>query len=151
MPEDVSTSPEKPATRASQALTEEKLYRWGTGRRKTSIARVRVRHGSGAIIINGRDVDEYFTNERDRNAVRAPLKAARVVSRYDVFANVNGGGISGQAGAVVLGIARALRRADSNLEPILRAGGYLTRDAREVERKKYGKKKARKSPQYSKR
>jgi len=89
--------------------------------------------------MNGRDVDEYFANERDKNAVRAPLKAARVLTRYDVFANVGGGGISGQAGAVVLGIARALKVADSTLEPILRAGGYLTRDSREVERKKYGK------------
>ncbi len=136
---------------SAEALAEEKLYYWGTGRRKTSVARVRIRHGNGVILVNGRDVDEYFTSERDKNAVRAPLKAARVLTRYDVFANVGGGGISGQAGAVVLGIARALKAADNGLEPILRAGGYLTRDAREVERKKCGRKKARKGPQFSKR
>ena len=147
----ITEQPEASFSEHDEALVEEKVYYWGTGRRKTSVARVRIRHGNGVILINGRDVDEYFTGERDKNAVRAPLKAARVLTRYDVFANVGGGGISGQAGAVVLGIARALKVADHGLEPILRAGGYLTRDAREVERKKYGKKKARKSPQYSKR
>ena len=154
MAEEAASITEQAETSFSEpddALVEEKVYYWGTGRRKTSVARVRIRHGNGVILINRRDVDEYFTGERDKNAVRAPLKAARVLTRYDVFANVKGGGISGQAGAVVLGIARALKIADHGLEPILCAGGYLTRDAREVERKKYGKKKARKSPQYSKR
>ncbi len=154
MPDEAASIAEKPGVSFSgptDALTDENPYYWGTGRRKTSVARVRIRHGKGAILVNGRDVDEFFTNERDKNAVRAPLKAARVLTRYDVFANVRGGGISGQAGAVVLGIARALKTADSTLDPILRAGGYLTRDSREVERKKYGRKKARKGPQYSKR
>jgi len=147
----IAEQPEASYPETAEALAEEKTYYWGTGRRKTSVARVRIRHGNGIILVNGRDVDEYFAGERDKNAVRAPLKAARVLTRYDVFANVRGGGMSGQAGAVVLGIARALKSADHSLEPILRAGGYLTRDAREVERKKCGRKKARKSPQYSKR
>jgi len=131
-------------------MTED-IYYWGTGRRKTSVARVRLRHGEGKIIVNDRDVDSYFNTDRDRQAVRSPLKITKTVTRFDVIAKVSGGGPSGQAGAVLLGIARALRNADKSLEPILRESGLLTRDSRMSERKKYGRKKARRSFQFSKR
>jgi len=126
-------------------------YWWGTGRRKTAVARVRIRMGNGKIIINGRKMEDYFTEERDRQAVLAPLVAAEYQDKLDVFARVSGGGFAGQAGAVVLGIARALKTMDSTLEGALRDGGYLTRDARMTERKKYGRRGARRSFQFSKR
>ena len=124
---------------------------WGTGRRKTSVARVRLLPGAGKILVNKREVDEYFTEEKDRESVRSPLVAANQLSTYDIFINVSGGGSSGQADACKLGIARALKRADSALEPALRAGGFMTRDPRMKERKKYGQKGARKRFQFSKR
>ncbi len=126
-------------------------YYYGTGRRKSAVARVRMRSGEGRILINNRPVEAYFTEDRDRKAVLAPLKATETTGRYDVFANVTGGGFTGQAGAVVLGLARALKSVDSALEPLLRGGGYLTRDSRMVERKKYGRRGARRSFQFSKR
>ena len=126
-------------------------YYYGTGRRKSSTARVRMRSGEGRILINGRPVDEYFTEHRDRKAIMAPLEATETTGRYDVFANVTGGGFTGQAGAVILGLARALKSVDSALEPTLRDGGYLTRDSRMVERKKYGRRGARRGFQFSKR
>ncbi|HDS84992.1 MAG TPA: 30S ribosomal protein S9 [Phycisphaerales bacterium] len=124
---------------------------WGTGRRKSSIARVRIRPGSGALTINGKTVDEYFKLQKDRNAVRAPLTAVGGGEHLDVFIRVEGGGTTGQAGAVMLGIARALKSYDPTLLPALREGGYLTRDSRMVERKKPGKPGARRSFQFSKR
>ncbi|NLK41941.1 MAG: 30S ribosomal protein S9 [Planctomycetes bacterium] len=124
---------------------------WGTGRRKSSVARVRIRPGSGALTINGKTVEEYFKLEKDRNAVRAPLVAAGCGQNVDVFVRVEGGGTTGQAGAVLLGIARALKSYDPTLLPVLREGGYLTRDSRMVERKKPGKAGARRSFQFSKR
>lgn len=124
---------------------------WGTGRRKTSVARVRIRQGNGKIYINGRRVNEYFKIERDQKAVVAPLLATGYEGKVDVIAKVQGGGFTGQAGAVVLGIARALVKMDPQTEDILREGGYLTRDPRMVERKKYGRRKARRSFQFSKR
>lgn len=126
-------------------------YTWGTGRRKTAVARVRVREGTGQFQVNGLPADEYFQVESQQQTVRAPLLATEMSGRIDVFVNVQGSGKHSQAGAVVLGIARALRISRPDLEPVLRAGGYLTRDARMVERKKYGHKKARKSFQFSKR
>lgn len=126
-------------------------YWWGTGRRKTSIARVRARPGSGKMLINGRETDKYFTEDRDRQAIRAPLSAAQYEGRLDVFVQVSGGGLAGQTGAVVLGLARALKAMDPGLESALRDGGYLTRDARMTERKKYGRRGARRSFQFSKR
>jgi small subunit ribosomal protein S9 len=126
-------------------------YTWGTGRRKTAVARVRVREGTGQFVVNGRPVEEYFPVEAWINDVRAPLAATEMTSRLDVFVNVSGGGKASQTGAVVLGIARALKEFRADLEPALRAGEYLTRDPRMVERKKYGHKKARKSFQFSKR
>jgi len=126
-------------------------YWWGTGRRKTSIARVRIKSGSGKITVNDREMEQYFSEERDRKAVRAPLIATQYLDRLDVAVSVSGGGFAGQAGATKLGIARALKRMDAGLETVLREGGYLTRDARMVERKKYGKAGARRSFQFSKR
>ncbi|MBC8378868.1 MAG: 30S ribosomal protein S9 [Planctomycetes bacterium] len=124
---------------------------WGTGRRKSSVARVRVKPGKGQLLINNRKVSEYFSLDKDRNAVMAPLKSAGVGESIDIFVNVKGGGTTGQAGAVVLGIARALMSYDPTLMKSLRDGGYLTRDSRMVERKKPGKPGARKSFQFSKR
>ena len=123
----------------------------GTGRRKTSVARVRVVDGDGGMTINGRELAEYFQIERDRLLIEAPLKATETYGSVNVWVRVNGGGLTGQAGAIVLGIARALQAKDPNLHEALSDGGYLTRDDRMVERKKYGYKKARKSFQFSKR
>jgi small subunit ribosomal protein S9 len=126
-------------------------YVWGTGRRKTAVARVRIREGTGQYLVNGLEVDNYFLVVTERNDVRAPLLATEMAGRVDVFVNVQGSGKSSQSGAVMLGVARALKEFRPDLEPALRAGGFLTRDARMVERKKYGHKKARKSFQFSKR
>ncbi len=126
-------------------------YWWGTGRRKSSVASVRIREGSGKILVNGRSVDDFFHQQRDRNAVRAPLIATDKMNGFDVLAKVRGGGFTGQAGAVVLGIARALRKMDPRSESNLRSGGFLTRDPRMKERKKYGLRGARRSFQFSKR
>ena len=123
----------------------------GTGRRKTSVARVRVVDGDGGMTINGRELDDYFQIERDRLLIEAPLKATETYGSVNVWVRVNGGGLTGQAGAIVLGIARALQAKNPNLHEALSDGGYLTRDDRMVERKKYGYKKARKSFQFSKR
>jgi small subunit ribosomal protein S9 len=124
---------------------------WGTGRRKTAVARVRLRPGKGIVRINGREIDDYFTEIRDRMDVVAPLKATGMLGKVDVIVKAHGGGFTGQAGAILLGVARALRVYDSTLESVLREHGYLTRDAREVERKKYGLAGARRRFQFSKR
>ncbi len=123
----------------------------GTGKRKTSVARVILRPGDGATWINGRTLDEYFPRETHRRMVMAPLEAAEAAQTYDLRVRVHGGGISGQAGAVRHGIARALVEADPELRVPLKRLGFLTRDARIVERKKAGLHKARKAPQFSKR
>ena len=123
----------------------------GTGKRKTSVARVILRPGDGAWWINGRTLDEYFPRAALRTVASIPLRTAGVEGRFDVRARVHGGGITGQAGAVRHGVARALVEADPNLRGVLKREGFLTRDARIVERKKAGLHKARKAPQYSKR
>ncbi len=123
----------------------------GTGRRKTSVARVRIQDGSGKLMINDRELEEFFPVERDRQMIRAPLQAAEALKNVDVWVRVDGGGPTGQTGAVVLGIARALQARNPELHHALSEGGFLTRDGRMVERKKYGKKKARRSFQFSKR
>lgn len=123
----------------------------GTGRRKKSIARVRLMPGNGKITVNGVDVTEYFTQETLRVILSQPLEAINALTKFDIIAKVQGGGFSGQAGALRLGIARALVEADEENKSSLRALGYLTRDSRVKERKKYGLKKARKAPQFSKR
>ena len=124
---------------------------YGTGRRKSSTARVFIKPGAGRILVNRRPLDEYFGRETARMVVRQPLLVADVGDGFDVAVTVRGGGGSGQAGAIRHGIARALVEYDENLRKPLRAAGFLTRDAREVERKKVGLRKARKRPQYSKR
>ncbi len=137
---------------AKSATTPDKGgFVWGTGRRKTSVARVRIRPGKGEFKVNERSVDEYFTQPQDRNSVQAPLKALNVATSFDVFVNVKGGGTTGQAGATMLGIARALLRYEPSWIAALRDGGYLTRDSRMVERKKPGKAGARRRFQFSKR
>ncbi|MCU0822374.1 MAG: 30S ribosomal protein S9 [Spirochaetes bacterium] len=130
-------------------MAEEKYY--GTGRRKTSIAKVWVQNGSGNIIINNQPISKYFRRGTLELIVKQPLECTETVNQYDVHAHVNGGGWSGQAGAVRLGIARGLGLISEKNRKALRDAGFLTRDSREVERKKYGKKKARKSFQFSKR
>ena len=124
----------------------------GTGRRKSSIARVRLTEGKGKITINGKDIEEYFGEETLKVIVRQPLTVTDTLSKYDVVAKVTGGGVAGQAGAVRHGIARALNEANrEEYRATLKQNGFLTRDPREKERKKYGLKKARKAPQFSKR
>jgi small subunit ribosomal protein S9 len=124
---------------------------YGTGRRKTSTARVFLRPGTGTIQINKKAIEAYFGRETARMVVRQPLELTESLEKFDVIVNVKGGGNSGQAGAIRHGITRALMQYDETLRPALRAAGYVTRDAREVERKKVGLRKARKKPQFSKR
>jgi small subunit ribosomal protein S9 len=126
-------------------------YLWGTGRRKSSVARVRLAPGDGKFQINGRNVEKYFTEPLDRNDVLAPLVSTGAAGKWNIVVRVHGGGHTGQAGAIKLGVARALVQANPEFEPTLRDNGYLTRDAREVERKKYGRRKARRRFQFSKR
>jgi small subunit ribosomal protein S9 len=126
-------------------------YWWGTGRRKTSVARVRIRPGTGKLMVNKRELDDYFKRDQDRKAVVAPLKVVHGEKAFDVFVNVNGGGMTGQAGAALLGVARALRSYDENYVGALRDNGLLTRDPRMVERKKPGQAGARRRFQFSKR
>jgi len=130
-------------------MATEQFY--GTGRRKSSAARVYLTKGTGTIIINNRPIDEFFGRETASMIVRQPLEKVEMVDTFDIRATVAGGGISGQAGAIRLGITRALMEYDGELRPTLRKAGFVTRDAREVERKKVGLHKARKATQYSKR
>ena len=129
----------------------EKIMFYGTGRRKSSIARVRLVEGTGNITINGVNIEEYFGMETLKVIVRQPLVATDALNKYDVICKVTGGGFTGQAGAIRHGIARALLEVNSEFRPILKSNGYLTRDPRMKERRKYGLKKARKAPQFSKR
>ena len=126
-------------------------YYYGTGRRKNSVARVRLYPGTGAITVNGRSIDEYFGLETLKVIVRQPLTATDTADKFDVLVNVKGGGYTGQAGAIRHGIARALLEADADFRPVLKKAGFLTRDPRMKERKKYGLKAARRAPQFSKR
>ncbi len=132
-------------------MAEKKHIIWTTGRRKTSVARVRMFAGSGTITINERTLEDYFPRPTSRMRILEPFEATETVGQYDVLVSVEGGGIAAQADAVRHGISRALVSATETLRPTLRKGGMLTRDPREVERKKYGRHKARKRPQYSKR
>ena len=132
-------------------MYETKPYFYGTGRRKNSVARVRVYSGTGKIIINDRDIDDYFGLETLKLIVRQPLVVAGVEGKFDIVVRVSGGGVSGQAGAIRHGLSRALLVYDENLRPELKKAGVLTRDPRMKERKKYGLKAARRAPQFSKR
>lgn len=132
-------------------MYETKPYFYGTGRRKNSVARVRVYNGTGKITINDRDIDDYFGLETLKLIVRQPLATAGVEGKFDLVVRVAGGGVSGQAGAIRHGLSRALLGYDENLRPALKKAGFLTRDPRMKERKKYGLKAARRAPQFSKR
>jgi small subunit ribosomal protein S9 len=145
----IEAQPVATTVRASRAVIGGPVG--ATGRRKEAIARVRLVPGSGQWQINGRPLEEYFPNKVHQQIVNEPLKTLDVADRYDILVRVQGGGVSGQAGAVRLGIARALTETDPDARPPLKKAGFLTRDARVKERKKYGLKKARKAPQYSKR
>ncbi len=132
-------------------MADKNGYEWGTGRRKCSVARVRVCKGEGKIIINGRDYKEYFPTTRQQAAVVGPLKKIEAESTYDIFANISGGGLTGQSGALMMGLGRALIKLVPDKAALLRDTGFLSRDSRMVERKKPGKPGARKSFQFSKR
>ena len=142
-----------PTIEAPQS-TEPKVrptYTWGVGRRKSAVARVRIAPGSGKIEINGRTLNDYLTAERDRKAIFGPLEVTNVAGKMDVLVNADGGGPSGQTGAIVMGLGRALAKYDNSLEVPLRNAGFLTRDSRMKERKKYGQRGARRRFQFSKR
>ena len=130
-------------------MAKEQYY--GTGRRKSSVARVRLVPGNGKITINGRTIDEYFGLDTLKLIVRQPLELTKTTDKFDVIAKVEGGGFTGQAGAIRHGISRALLQADAEYRPVLKKAGFLTRDPRMKERKKYGLKAARRAPQFSKR
>ncbi len=132
-------------------MTDETKFIWGTGRRKTSVARARIRKGTGKFIVNKRELNEYFGRDRDRNEAQLPLRTTNTEKQYDVYINVNGGGSTGQAGAISLGISKALLKEDELLTESLRGASLLTRDSRMKERKKYGQKGARASFQWTKR
>jgi small subunit ribosomal protein S9 len=144
---DVAPTP-APAAMPSSAAGP---FIWGTGRRKTAVARVRIRPGDGKFVVNKREVDKYFMVAKDRQAVRTPLEVTQTAKSIDVFVNVAGGGTSGQSGAVLLGLARALLKYNPEFMLMLKEHNLLTRDARKVERKKYGQSGARKRFQFSKR
>ena len=145
---------EATATTTTTESTEPKVkvnYTWGVGRRKSACARVRIAPGSGKIEINGRTLNEYLTAERDRKAIFGPLEVTNTGGKMDVWVNADGGGPTGQAGAIVMGLGRALAKYDTNFEGALRNAGFLTRDSRMKERKKYGQRGARRRFQFSKR
>lgn len=132
-------------------MADKNGYEWGTGRRKCSVARVRIKKGTGKITVNDRDYTEYFPSVRLRKLVEGPLGQVNLAAEYDVFASVRGGGMTGQAGALMMGLGRALVKLSEEYKPALSAEGYLSRDSRMVERKKPGKPGARRSFQFSKR
>ncbi len=152
---DVAASDQAPQTAPADAPAKKGEpkggYWWGTGRRKSSVARVRIKPGEGKMVINKKEIEDYFKRVQDRNTVVSPLVAVDALKNFDIFINVKGGGTTGQSGAARLGIARALKIFDESFLPALREGGYLTRDARMVERKKPGQRGARRRFQFSKR
>jgi small subunit ribosomal protein S9 len=151
---ETTTSPAAPTTAPSprgKVVVGGKVYYTGTGRRKKSVARVRITAGDGKFVVNGRQVDDYFKEIKDRHFVRAPLIAGSLAGNLNITVNVDGGGYSGQAGALVQGLGRALSLFDPTLRPAQKEGGFLTRDSRMKERKKYGRRGARRSFQFSKR
>ncbi|MCP4330764.1 MAG: 30S ribosomal protein S9 [Alphaproteobacteria bacterium] len=149
MPEQVAPPPEPAAVPEPKVDAQGRAY--STGKRKDAVARVWIKPGSGRISINGRDIEQYFARPVLRMIINQPFQVAGRTDQYDVTCTVRGGGLSGQAGAVRHGISRALTYCEPSLRPVLKKGGFLTRDARVVERKKYGKRKARRSFQFSKR
>ncbi|MBN1488464.1 MAG: 30S ribosomal protein S9 [Phycisphaerae bacterium] len=150
-PAESVTPAAQPAGQAPAAAKPGTGFSFGTGRRKRAVARVRVRPGGGDFVVNGRKPDVHFCEEKDRKAIFKPLEVTDTLGKMDVSVTVNGGGFTGQAGAIVLGLARALKRLDTAYEPSLRSANLLTRDSRMVERKKYGQSGARRRFQFSKR
>ncbi len=148
---DSSPTRVEPAKVSAPPLPEGAHYVWGLGRRKRAVARVRIRPGSGKILINKREVNDYFPADSDRQSVVAPLETVKMLAAWDIWVNVGGGGMTGQAGAVEMGLARALAKAMPELEHDLRNQGLMTRDSRMKERKKYGQRGARRRFQFSKR
>lgn len=148
-----TTAPAAPGTAhsADAAAKTKHTFVWGTGRRKSAVARVRVAPGTGKIRINDREINDYLTGERDRKAIFGPLEVTNTGGKMDVFVNAQGGGHTGQSGAIIMGLARALMKYDPTLEAQLRGAGFLTRDSRMKERKKYGQRGARRRFQFSKR
>jgi len=146
MAEATTTAPE-----STEPKQPKPTYTWGVGRRKSACARVRIAPGTGKIEINGRTLNDYFTAEQDRKAIFGPLEVTNTGGKMDVFANCEGGGPSGQTGAIIMGLGRALAKYDNSLEVALRASKFLTRDSRMKERKKYGQRGARRRFQFSKR
>ena len=139
------------AAETTEAKQPKPTYIWGVGRRKSACARVRIAAGNGKIEVNGRTLNDYFSAEQDRKAIFGPLEVTNVAGKMDVLVNTDGGGASGQTGAIVMGLGRALAKYDNSLEVPLRNAGYLTRDSRMKERKKYGQRGARRRFQFSKR
>ena len=151
-PAPVETTPQAaPAPAPAAPAARGGNFVWGTGRRKKSVARVRIRAGTGKFLVNDRDVNEFFKLPADQRTAHQPLETAQVAGKWDIWVNVNGGGTTGQAGAVSLGLTRALMRAVPETVPALRDGGLTTRDARSKERKKYGRRGARRGLQWAKR
>jgi small subunit ribosomal protein S9 len=149
MPE--TTTPAVETTAAPSEPPANRTFTWGVGRRKSAVARVRIAPGTGKIELNGRTLNEFLTSERDRKSLFGPLEVTNTGGKIDIFARCTGGGPSGQAGAIVMGLGRALAKYDHSLEVALRGGGFLTRDSRMKERKKYGQRGARRRFQFSKR
>jgi len=150
----MTTTPSTPAVAPQtrgKVVIGGKVYYWGTGRRKKSVARVRITAGDGKFLVNDREVDDYFKETKDRHFVRAPLIAANIAGTFNITVNVMGGGYTGQAGALVQGLGRALVMYDASFRPGQKEGGFLTRDSRMKERKKYGQRGARRRFQFSKR
>lgn len=146
-----AAEPPQPAPATPSTDSGPAQFIWGTGRRKSSVARVRIKSGDGKFIVNKKEVDDYFRVDTHRGTVRAPLQATDMAKSFDVLVNVCGGGITGQAGAISLGLSRALSKVDPEIEAKLRGKHLMTRDPRRVERKKYGQSGARKRFQFSKR
>jgi small subunit ribosomal protein S9 len=142
---------EATATLEAPASTGPKTFVWGTGRRKSGVARVRIAPGTGKILINDRELNDYLTNERDRKAIFGPVEVTNTGGKIDIWVNASGSGLSSQSGAIVMGLARALLKYDPGTEDALRNAGFLTRDSRMKERKKYGQRGARRRFQFSKR
>jgi small subunit ribosomal protein S9 len=150
-PQPVEKSPTHAKSAEPAAPQAKPVYTWGVGRRKSAVARVRIAPGSGKIEINGRTLNDYFTAEKDRKSIFGPLEVTNTGGKMDIWARCNGGGHTGQAGAIVMGLGRALAKYDSTLEVPLRGSKFLTRDSRMKERKKYGQRGARRKFQFSKR
>jgi small subunit ribosomal protein S9 len=151
---DQDTTTENATTTTASAPAEPtgpRTFVWGVGRRKSAVARVRIAPGSGKILVNERELNDYFTFERDRKAIFGPLEVTSTGGKMDIFVNATGGGPSGQTGAIIMGLGRALTKYDPGLEAPLRGAGFLTRDSRMKERKKYGQRGARRRFQFSKR